>query len=109
MIAVMLTSSHCACPFIQMIAVAPVFLFLVIHIFVLQMLLCSSGGAKAGRCNTLVGMDKPKVVNFLVPEFKVRAALFRIRARTHLSFPVLPYEVVSVHRCVRKILRISSH
>ena len=49
--------------------IAPLFLVLVVHFFVVQMLLCGSG-SKAARCNTMIKLDSPKVVDKVTPKFK---------------------------------------
>jgi CDGSH-type Zn-finger protein len=50
--------------YIQAIALAPVFLFLVVHIFVLQMMLCGSG-AKSGMINLKIDKKSPKVATIV--------------------------------------------
>jgi len=50
------------------VEIAPIFLILVVHFFVVQMLLC--GSSSKARCNTMVKLDSPKVVDKVKPEFK---------------------------------------
>ena len=47
----------------KVIALAPVFIFLVVHVFCVQMLLCGTGGS--GKINRKVDLSSPKVASMV--------------------------------------------